>query len=180
MSKQTETEKKETWTRFAASATDFASSDGFDEVDAMSITRLIEKGNANPKRQSRCTASIRTICMDIAGNPFGSHSSLNAAATDTVDAAQKAIAGIAALFNKGGSAVQGLLVPHGRTVVKTADGETVKDDDGNAVKKTHWIDGAELTTMLQDSMHDAAVRLQKAGWDGSVEGLTALIDGGSN
>jgi len=180
MVKQTETQKTETWTKFAAQATDFSSAEGFDEVDAMSITRLIEKGNANPKRQSRCTASIRTICMDIAGNPFGSHSSLTAPVATTLESAQKAIAGIAALFNKGGPTVRGLLVPHGRTVVKNADGETVKDDDGNAVKKTQYDDGADFLQTMLDNMHDAAVRLQKAGWDGSEDGLQAIIDGGSN
>ena len=118
--------------------------------------------------------------MDIAGNPFGSHSSLTAPVAYTLESAQKAIAGIAALFNKGGPVVRGLLVPHGRTVVKTAEGETVTDDDGKAVKKTQYTDGADFLQTMLDNMHDAAVRLQKAGWDGSEDGLQTIIDGGSN
>jgi hypothetical protein len=180
MSKLTATQKTETWKKFSTVAGVFAKTDGIDEFDAMSITRLVEKGNANPKRQSRCTASIRTICMDIAGNPFGGQSALSPATVATLAEAHKAIAGVAALFDKGGAIVQGLLVPHGRTVVKDSEGATMKDDDGNGIKKTHYEDGADFRQTLDDAMDDNALRLQKAGWNGTVEGLETLIAGGSN
>ena len=170
----------ETWTTFAASAVEFATTAKIDKDDASVITRLVEKGNSNPQRQSRCTQSIRTILMDYPGSPFARASALGTAATATLADAQASMKSIAAAFNKGGAAVQGLLIPHGRSVVKNEAGETVKGEDGKAIPKTHYEDGADFMNTILDGMHDVAVRLQKNGWDGTVEGLEALIEGGSN
>tara|TARA_B100000029_G_scaffold47412_1_gene43506 strand:+ start:2002 stop:2529 length:528 start_codon:yes stop_codon:yes gene_type:complete len=170
----------ETWTTFAAKAVEFASTGKIEKDDASVINRLVERGNSNPKRQSRCTQSIRTILMDYPGSPFARASALGDAATATLAEAQASLKSIAAAFNKGGVSVQGLLVPHGRSVVKNEAGETVKGEDGKAIPKTHYEDGADFMQTILDGMHDVAVRLQKNGWDGTEDGLQAIIDGGSN
>jgi hypothetical protein len=166
--------KQITWKEFSATAAGFASSDAIDEIDANSITRMIEKGNANPKRQSRCTAAIRTLCMDLADSPWGSQNALDTAHRQVLTDAQKAIIGFATLVNKGGSPVRALLTPHGRTVVKDESGATVKVN-GKAVKKTHFDDGADTLQVMLDNMEATAIRLSKAGWDGTVEGLESTL-----
>ena len=170
----------ETWTKFAGDASAFAKTAGIDKDDASVITRLVEQGNRTPQRQSRCTQSIRTILMDYPGSPFARASALGTEATATLANAQASMKSIAAAFTKGGASVQGLLVPHGRSVVKNDAGETVKGKDGKAIQKTHYEDGADFMQTILDGMHDVAVRLQKNGWDGSEDGLQAIIDGGSN
>lgn len=58
------------WTEFSAEATAFVKSGAVDDDDKSVVLRMIEKGNADVERQSRCTETIRSILMDCAGSPF--------------------------------------------------------------------------------------------------------------
>ncbi len=58
------------WTEFSAEALAFATTAKIDKDDAAVITRLVDRGNSNPNRQSRCTQSIRTILIDYPNSPF--------------------------------------------------------------------------------------------------------------
>ena len=169
----------ETWTEFSAEATEFVKSGAVDDDDKSVVLRMIEKGNANVKRQSRCTATVRTILMDIAGSPFARGSGLSGPASETVASVEKMLTAIAKAFDNGGAAMQGLLLPHGRSVIKDEDGNAVKDDDGNTTRKTHYANGADFAATLREQIESGAGALQKDGWNGSADGLQTIIDGGS-
>ena len=53
------------WASFSAQALEFATTAKIDKYDASVITRLVEKGNRNPRIYWRhCTWAIITILMD--------------------------------------------------------------------------------------------------------------------
>lgn len=154
------------WKEFATTATDFAENGDVDEHDGMSIHKMIEKGNATPKRQRAITSAIREILRDYDGSPFGSRSPLTPAGQATVAAAVAAIAAMATIFDEGGDTLRGLLVPHGRS--KNADG----------TKQTAYANGADLVETLETQINTKAVALTKTtDWDGTSDGLTAILGG---
>ena len=130
-----------------------------DEADASTISRMIEKGNANPTRQVRISTTIREIARDYATAPYGQRGyTLPTEAQTIVNDVTAIVNEMATLFDNGGDAMRALLLPNQRSKVK------------------HFPNGDAWASSVLKNVNGVAVKLSKDGtWDGSMKSLSATI-----
>tara|TARA_R100000995_G_C3484386_1_gene126253 strand:- start:2893 stop:3363 length:471 start_codon:yes stop_codon:yes gene_type:complete len=147
------------WQEFTGMVTTYANDkkSEIDSEDKTSVLRLIERGNANEKKQARCTTAIRLIIGDYSDSPTNSRGfSLPDDAQAVVQSAYDAIAGLASVYNEN-PVIAALLLPHGRSTATHLDGET-------------WAN------RMVSHMEDTARSLYESKtWDGSEKSLVATV-----
>jgi hypothetical protein len=147
------------WKEFTGMVTTYANDkkSEIDTEDSTSVLRLIERGNANEKKQARCTTAIRLIIGDYADSPTNSRGfSLPDDAQAVVQPAYDAITGLASVYDSN-PVIAALLLPHGRSNATHLDGDT-------------WA------SRMVGHMEETAQELFKSKtWDGSEKSLVATV-----
>tara|TARA_R110002012_G_scaffold289807_1_gene483127 strand:- start:898 stop:1365 length:468 start_codon:yes stop_codon:yes gene_type:complete len=147
------------WKEFTGMVTTYANDkkSEIDSEDTTSVLRLIERGNANEKKQARCTTAIRLIIGDYPDAPTNSRGfTLPDDAQAVVQSAYDDIAGLASVYDAN-PVIAALLLPHGRSNATHLDGET-------------WAN------RMVGHMVDTAQELYKSkSWDGSEKSLVATV-----
>tara|TARA_R100000152_G_C6773579_1_gene200970 strand:- start:613 stop:1080 length:468 start_codon:yes stop_codon:yes gene_type:complete len=148
------------WNEFSGLVTTYANDkkSEIDTDDKTTVLRMIERGNANEKKQARCTTAIRLILGDYSDSPTNQRGfSLPDAASAVIKGAIEAVESMAATFDSD-PVIQALLLPHGRS------------------KASHYEDGAAWASVLVGHMNDTARSLfEDKTWDGSEKSLVATI-----
>jgi len=130
-----------------------------DSTDAVTIRKMIDKGNTNESRQVRISSTIREIARDYANAPYGQRGyTLPAEGQAVIATVTEAVNAMAEAFDNGGDAVRALMLPNQRSKVK------------------HFANGEAWASSVMKNINSVAVKLSKEGtWDGSLENLVSTI-----
>jgi hypothetical protein len=150
----------ENWNEFSTTVLDYAKQGTMDEVDTSYVRKQIEKGTANPNRQSRISTAIRETVRDYNDSPFANRGfSLPSDAQGVVDDAIAAVTAMGEAFGSS-KALQALWIPHGKC------------------KFSHFTDGAHWASYHADKIQSEAESLYKSEtFTGTVKSLTDTIGG---
>ncbi len=145
------------WNEWKEEITTFMDNGNVEDWMVTSVSTMLTKGDNDASRQTKFSSAIKSILEDVEGAPIGRRSSaLNTVASATLAVAQNDVSAFAAIFDSN-PAIQGLLLPHGRS-------EEVVFENGKA-----------FADYLQTQMKRNAISATKKGWDGEATSLVGFL-----
>ena len=144
------------WTEWKTEVESFLDNGVVEDWMIASVSKMLAKGEQDAKRQTKFSSAIKSILEDVEGAPIGRSAAITGVAATTLFNATKAIEGFATIFDSE-PALQGLLLPHGRSA-------EVVFENGN-----------DFVTHLSEQMKRNAVKSHKAGWNGEATSLVSFI-----
>tara|TARA_R100000742_G_C4244094_1_gene63270 strand:- start:334 stop:801 length:468 start_codon:yes stop_codon:yes gene_type:complete len=145
------------WNEWKNEITTFMDNGAVEDWMITSVSTMLTKGDNDASRQTKFSSAIKSILEDVEGAPIGRRSSaLNSIASATLAVATSDIKAFAEIFDNN-PALQGLLLPHGRS------------------EEVVFADGAAFVSHLSEQMKRNAVKSHKAGWDGEATSLVGFL-----